>query len=66
MSMWVRTRDGARDIHVVRARVCASPVWFDLPSSYVSYLVVLAGTDLAGVIMAGTVSGSAWNQTIIY
>ena len=66
MSMWVRTRDGARDIHVVRARVRASPVWFELPSLYVSYLVVSAGTDLAGAIMAGAVSGSAWNQTIIY
>ena len=32
------------------ARVRASPVWFELPSSYVSYLVVSAGTDLAGAI----------------
>ena len=66
MSMWVRTRDGARNIHVVRVRVRASPVWFELSSSYVSYLVVSAGTDLAGAIMARAVSGSTWNQTIIY
>ena len=59
MSMWVRTRDGARDIHVVRARVRASPVWFELPSSYVSYLVASAGTDLAGAILAGADSGGS-------
>ena len=57
MSIWVRTRDGARATYMLCARVCASPVWSELPSSYVSYLVVSAGTDLAVAILAGAGSG---------
>ena len=50
--------------------------FFELHSSYVSYLIVSAGTDLAGAIlagailagaiMAGAVSGSSRDQIIIY
>ena len=53
MSMWARARDGARATHMLCARVRTNPVWFELPSSYVSYLIVSAGTDLAGAILAG-------------
>ena len=50
---------------VLRARVRANLVWFELPSSYVSYMVVSAVTDLAGAILAragsgGSHSGGSW------
>ena len=43
----------ACDIHDVRACV------FELHSSYVSYLIVSAGTDLEGAILAGDASGGS-------
>ena len=61
MSLWARAREGAHATHMLRCvRACALILFsLELPSLYVSYLVVLAGTDLEGAILAGAGSGGS-------